>query len=283
MERSHDTKTILVGARGNVSEQVRKILDSNSVEHIVLSLAQLSRLSNESFRDFWTKVGSESDSINLVWISACTSNEIPSPQIHRVNFTLPTLAISELAETGQLSRVITLGTVLEDRSLPNNSYVASKKALSTWLANSLNPNRYLHIRTHTLVPLTPPPTHMFLGQLYNAARKKETFSLESNGRQLREYLDVMMFSDYVARSISDLRAGAPSIETVGGARLLSLQDVIKLVIENFASDLRILVKTDKQIPGEVYRECPILNTVTLPFGDPESLLILRFREWLRNF
>lgn len=277
---SNQTKMLVVGSRGNVAGTLLPKLREHKPGIIVVSLAELSTGSHTERIRFWKEVIAGDDKIELVWISACTSNDVPGSELLKLNYELPVEAISTIAGTNKLAKVTTFGTALEGRGLENNNYVKSKERLSEWLAQCVDESERRHIRTHTLISNFLPKSHMFLGQLLSSIRRRETLYLRTNGRQVREYLDLETFVSFIANAILTNNDTVGSQETIGGGNLLSLKEVVGLVRKHHFADLQVEFATETDSEGEVYRENPIYNSINLPFIDSRSLLIRRFGEWL---
>ncbi|MDC0912249.1 hypothetical protein OAQ27_04025 [Aquiluna sp.] len=245
-----------------------------------LSLTELAAATRTERVKFWKTLAQSEEEVELVWISACTSNNVQKKELLKVNYRLPVEAISTITSTTRLTKVTTFGTVLEGRGLKQNNYVESKERLSGWLAQNLEISNLRHIRTHTLVSKSLPQSHMFLGQLLTALKNKQALVFKTNGRQVREYLDLETFVSFVSDAICTNSDGVGAVETVGGGSLLSLRQIVKLISDQYFTDLEVRFVTDEDTDGEVFPENPIKNSIILPFQDSKQLLLRRFGEWL---
>jgi nucleoside-diphosphate-sugar epimerase len=146
----------------------------------------------------WTQPGAAENVTNVlksfaagphtIFVAAgITDPKRPSEEHNQVNLNLPQNVIEGASRLGL--RVITFGTIMEEvvGRTGENPYYDSKMRLSDYVRKSADDAAdVLHIRIHTLYGGGPPERFMFLGQLLDAVRRRETFKM-SAGDQLREY------------------------------------------------------------------------------------------------
>ncbi|WP_441229142.1 NAD-dependent epimerase/dehydratase family protein [Tardiphaga sp. 215_C5_N2_1] len=124
---------------------------------------------------------------DVIYIAAGLTDPKRSLEDHlQVNLDLARNIIEGASRQG--IRVVTFGTIMEEivgRDTPN-PYFSSKQRLNDYVVAASRGENVLHVRLHTLYGGGAPAPHMFLGQLFDAIRKKEIFRM-SAGTQLREY------------------------------------------------------------------------------------------------
>jgi nucleoside-diphosphate-sugar epimerase len=126
------------------------------------------------------------------------------------------------------SRYLTFGTIHED--FPDlcraNPYFETKRELSLLVSRMGAPERFRHLRLHTVYGGTP-KEHMFLGQMVQALRTNTVFKM-SSGEQLREYHHADDIAGAAQTLLSRAWIGDPLMELSSGrpVRLATLAQAV---------------------------------------------------------
>ena len=120
---------------------------------------------------------------NCVGVTNPAANE---SLLLKLNYELPKLLINSVTD-GETT-IVTFGTVMENlkQYAHSNNYLKSKLLFHEWLHDQNRNDKFLHLQLHTLYGGSNIHGHMFLGQIFNALKKQEKFSM-SSGIQIREY------------------------------------------------------------------------------------------------
>jgi nucleoside-diphosphate-sugar epimerase len=196
----------------------------------------------------------------------------------RINFLLARNVASAAAMAGL--RTVTFGTVMEKvANNKANSYYESKIMLGDWAAEAaVRGVPILHVRLHTLYGGVTPDRFMFLGQIFQALSRGESFNMTS-GEQLREYhhiddevLAVRILAGSDLAGTADLSHGAP----------VRLRDLAKFIFEAFgASELLsigALTAPSSDNYSTIFERLPLLKTV--PFRDTLPSVVNYLRSCL---
>lgn len=179
-------------------------------------------------------VGLPKDVDLVIFANGITDARAPESKIRFSNFDFPRRIISEQDQPGR--RYITFGTAMEHFPdiCAQNPYLHSKFDLGQWMSAKANPEKYLHVKLHTLYGGALKP-HMFLGQMAMAIRTGSEFRM-SAGNQLREYHHV----DDVAASLGSLILGSghpqSSAIDISSGQPLKLSELAKAVFKAFGKD-----------------------------------------------
>jgi len=104
----------------------------------------------------------------------------------KLNYELPKLLVGSAID--RETKIVTFGTVMEniEKYALSNNYLKSKLMFHEWLLGEKPTGDFLHLQLHTLYGGSNIHDHMFLGQIFNAIKNQENFSM-SSGIQIREY------------------------------------------------------------------------------------------------
>lgn len=126
---------------------------------------------------------------DVFFLGGLTDPKLPRDHLIEANchFPLETMRSVSRGSEAKRFRFFTVGTIHEilPAIVQGNAYVASKHQLATEaLAQSRD---HFHLRLHTAYGGDrPPPTHLFLGQVWRAISSVTPFEM-SSGRAIREY------------------------------------------------------------------------------------------------
>jgi hypothetical protein len=275
----HLSPIYVVGSNSAVANVVKQYLARGLVPFQDISLRWLASLEHQQFSAFWREVCAKDPNVRIFWCSALIDPNSEIKLLDRINYELPTAAFKILEQEGSLDFAMTLGTVLEGRGLLN-PYVVSKEALASWSRLNMAPEKYVHIRTHTLVGPALPPKHMFLGQLMMSVRAGSDFTLNTNGLQMREFLSLEMFATYLARELSSSTRNNTGSVTIGGSGAVTLKQIAEQVLRDVSSPLHVQCAELGNLHGEIYQDSLITNDVQLAFPAARSLISTEMRKWL---
>lgn len=269
---------IVVGSTGSVGRGILKTLEIVDFNFTVMDSHRLFALSAYEVQEIWFRILEQHEAVNVFWCAGIIDPNTPQPELSAVNFLFPKRHLSAAISKSPNVQFIFIGSVLENRDI-RNPYLISKSLLSDWLDCEVPENFFKHVRTHTLLGDSEPPSHMFLGQLLDSARHNGTFVM-SEGRQLRQYIDVSVFADFLVKDSSLHESRIPSgTSTVGGSRPCEL----RVVAEDFrkVSGRRFDLRIDKGLnhPGDQFE--PVIDNVELPLPDSRVLVSDRLLNWLR--
>jgi nucleoside-diphosphate-sugar epimerase len=205
----------VVGARGRLGKSLVSHLPVSKTLALDRSVyASWTHAKGAEAAANFLKEYSGTDSVIYV-ASGLTDPKRPLEDHLKINLDLAKNIIEGASRQG--IRVVTFGTIMEaivGHDSPN-PYFNSKLRLNDYVLAASREEKLLHVRLHTLYGGGAPAPHMFLGQLFDAIRKKETFRM-SAGTQLREYHhvedDVVAIERLVSAGISgaiNLSHGAP--------------------------------------------------------------------------
>ncbi len=178
---------MLIGAGGQLGRAIYSHFEKNGEKVHGLSgreYAELSR-SPSALEKRLEKTLWNADAYRFIFAHGLTLPSAPESELLLANFESAVNLIEgfEKVLSGKPARFFSFGTILE-RGDTVNAYVRSKRKLADWMTS--RPESCLHIQLHTLYGVEEPKSHMFLGHMLRALRKKEEFRM-SSGKQLREY------------------------------------------------------------------------------------------------
>ena len=195
-------------------------------------------------------------------------------KLKRLNCTLPYKLYRVLEERSARRsnpvsgpvRFVTFGSVMEERArkVRTNSYISSKADLYEHFNQPAHRPHvaWTHFRLHTLYGGKAPHDHMFLGQMAQALKNRETFAM-SGGQQVREY----HHADDIAATVLDKLStpqGARSLITLGNDQPLTLLEIATAVFRRFNRQGQLSIGVQETPAGEQFvteRE-RVLKTVT---------------------
>lgn len=166
---------------------------------------------------------------SIIFITSGILNSKEKPElIDNVNHHLPWNIIQALE--GLDIKIVTFGTILENLKTSENPYVKSKIKLSNKIqAFQSKLTKITHFRMHTLYGYDYPSEFMFLGQLYNAIKKKEKFNM-SSGYQIREYHHLDDVANSIDIILSKNKNGIVELTCGNG---IMLRDLALRIFEEF--------------------------------------------------
>ena len=147
----------------------------------------------------------------------------------KLNYELPKLLISSVADVE--TTIVTFGTVMENlrQYAHSNNYLKSKLLFHEWLHDQNRNDRFLHLQLHTLYGGNNIHQHMFLGQIFNALRKQEKFSM-SSGIQIREYHHI---EDDVSAALEIVNQGLSGVLPISHGNPEKLRDLAHFIFSYF--------------------------------------------------
>lgn len=147
----------------------------------------------------------------------------------KLNYELPKLLISSV--TDGIPKIVTFGTVMENLQeyAHSNNYLKSKLLFHDWLKDQNQNDKFLHLQLHTLYGGRNIHEHMFLGQIYNALKKKEKFSM-SSGIQIREYHHIQ---DDVSAALEIVEQGLSGVLPISHGNPEKLRDLATHIFTYF--------------------------------------------------
>ena len=243
----------------------------------LLSLRELAKLEESERRDTWRRAASRGDGI--LWLGAIIDPSFDSREIMRINYELPLEALEEVQQTGLDSPIVTFGSALEVSSSPN-PYLYSKLRLARSF-EELKSRNAIHIRTHTLVSHFPPPAHMFLGQLFMAAKLGQPIVVKSP-RQVREYVSTEDFARFIVDEVlvgrlpSDLR-----VMTVGNGDAVEISRIAEEIMREHSSTSNIIWGHD-EISGSANKLTRSDNDLIISRETSMELVRRMFRTWMAS-
>jgi hypothetical protein len=197
------------------------------------------------------------------WIYAAglVDPALPLDELVRVNATVPAMLRDTLDRLARAMghapghiRLVTLGTILEDRPIVNavNSYARSKARLkAAFLGRPSHAHvAWAHVQLHTIYGRGRPHPFMFLGQIESALRNRHRFRM-SSGRQLREY----HHADDVARNICLYLAGTEPRDDcfhLSSGQPLQLGTLAQSIFDHFGLGRLLVLGVLQEQQGENY-------------------------------
>ena len=190
-----------------------------------------------------------------------------------VNYWLPRNVIRGAEDFGH--RVITFGTVFEEKGFPRNAYIESKIRLSDFIAELSASRKVSHLRLHTLYGVGEPSPFMFLGQLASAIRERRPFDM-SSGLQIREFHH---FADDAKAVRLLLGESADRIVKLSHGESLTLREVAEYVLRAFGQ-IQLLNLNSFQDPecenySSLFEKNPIFERVPSRKSLPSVLQYLK--------
>jgi len=175
-----------------------------------------------------------------------------SPKTLRsVNYQLPKNVIDGAGKIG--IKVVTFGTIMEEISEYQNSYVQSKIELKNYVNEvSQRGQSALHLQMHTLFGIGLPSPFMFLGQILSAIRKNQAFKMTS-GRQRREYHHYEDEVEAIQRIVS---ANGCGVRSISHGQSLRLKTIAESVFHHLGKSDLLQVGALPDPPEEIYEENP---------------------------
>ena len=246
-------------------------------------------LLNRSLYSGWSKPGAKdlvsrffekcSDEGSIIFVtSGLLDPNLNYEDLLRINYHLPKNIIDGVRYLGM--RVVTFGTILERSLQPKNNYVASKSALSSYIA-SLDATCHTtnHLQLHTLFGTGQPNRFMFLGQILSALKKNKPFFVIS-GRQLREYHHYDDEAEAIKLTVSSPLSG---IVTLSHGNPIDLNSIASSIFNAFGKKELLHSIEEIEPDNSIYEKSFPKNTVMKnEFRDPLTSIVGHMKEAYRH-
>lgn len=272
---SSPKRLCLVGKHSELTKYLIPALSEKDLRVELLSLRDISKLDELERRRIWE--GLASSGAQILWVGAIIDPSFDSREIMRVNYELPIEALESIRHSSRDSLIITFGSALENSQTPN-PYLFSKLSLARAI-QELNSEASVHIRTHTLVSDSPPPGHMFLGQLFLAAKLGQNLTIKSPG-QMREYVDARAFSRFIVNEVLDNQLPSRrGVTTVGNGDPIEISMLADEIMREHSPNSQIS-------RGQVEARTTFLNQpnsqndLIISSERSSELVIRKFRTWM---
>ena len=265
-----ESSMVIFGGGGQVGDALINALlkqgyRENQIHAIPWSLVGNPKLVKNAKRleDFLLSKVLNAKNTTLVFANGITNAREDPEKISYSNLEFPKFVI-DAVKLHENFRFLTLGTIQENfpELCQGNSYLRSKLDLGRQIEalSKDYPNRFAHVRMHTLYGGKPRP-HMFLGLMLDSIVKNEKFAM-SSGEQLREYHHVKDISkslvNLIQKDWNEIET-IPTIEINSGSPV-RLSDLAKAVFKAYKKDELLNLGSVQQPDGEnvtkVFKKSP---------------------------
>lgn len=253
----------IIGSSGRLANAIYEEFQSESPvrigRHDYLKWLDLSRDELEKY--FRSNLPPQS---KLFITAGIVDKETAQKEIEQINILLP-IKIIEACKNLDII-VVTIGSISEHFKLLNDSYIKSKKELTSYIENNDDLQNHLHVRLHTLYGgKTYPHPKMFLGKLFESIQNHSRFRM-SSGQQLREYQHIDDVAKAIRLKLNKYQFGIWDLNMGNPIKLL---DLAEAVFHSYDLSELLHISIEKDLDGD---------NLTYVFPETLSPLGLEFRE-----
>ncbi len=251
---------LLIGKTGNLATKLENELRGVSCHSVGREIfnSWSQSLYIKDFKDYVIKLNPLP---NLIINTAGILNpQSPREELQRINFELPKNLLRVATELE--IPFVSFGTIMEnlDDLAQSNPYLASKWDYFQYLKNEPSQSNFLHLQIHTWYGGNRISPHMFLGQMFEAIRKRHIFRM-SSGNQLREYHHL---DDDVRVLELLLERGTRGVLQINHGEAYSLRKIAENTFDYFNLSENLQIGEIRNLPNENYTTT--FPKVNLPFA-----------------
>jgi hypothetical protein len=273
-------KIVVVGSEGRLAKELRNQLVSANIPFEVLGMRRLARsfIANERaskrFAQSW------GENILVIWASGLINPLASRSELQFVNYELPSKFLSHLRESVASLEFVSVGSVLESFESVNN-YIQSKKSLYYWLQSEFPGNAFVHIRTHTLVNESIPPSHMFLGLLAKSLADGGEFRM-SEGLQFRQYIEFRVLVKHIVGLLSGPMFSESGIQYFGGSKPVQLRTLVEKLSVRHNPKVKLVFDASLNPSQDFYNQNLQPRSMPNNLEDSLSLITRLMPKWIEQ-